>query len=195
MDPFIGQIMMFGGNFAPRGWAFCNGQLLAISQNTALFSILGTTYGGDGRTTFALPDLRGRTPVSAGRGPGLSDHRLGQRSGQESVTLNQLEIPSHTHLAQAETTTVMSVSSAGATSAAPVTGNSLAAVASERGKVTNAKIYNAEAPDTVLSTDTVAAGTSVTNLPTGGSQAHTNMQPYLAVNYIIALLGVFPSRN
>ena len=195
MDPFIGQIMMFGGNFAPRGWALCSGQLLSISQNTALFSILGTTYGGDGRTTFALPDLRGRAPVSAGRGPGLSDRRLGQRSGQETVTLNQLEIPSHTHLAQAETTTVMSVSSAGATSAAPVAGNSLAAVSSERGKVTNAKIYNAEAPDTVLSTGTVATGTTVTNQLSGGSRAHDNMQPYLAVNYIIALLGVFPSRN
>ncbi|MEM8909888.1 MAG: tail fiber protein, partial [Bacteroidota bacterium] len=99
MEPFIGQIMMFGGNFAPRGWALCNGQLMPISQNQALFSLLGTTYGGDGRTTFALPDLRGRAAMHAGHGPGLTDRRLGQRSGTETNTMNTLQMPSHSHIA------------------------------------------------------------------------------------------------
>lgn len=195
MDPFIGQIIMFGGNFAPRGWASCEGQLIAISQNTALFSILGTTYGGDGRTTFALPDLRGRTPISSGRGPGLSDHRLGSKSGFETVALNQLQIPVHTHIAHAETTTTVGVSSIDAASATPIVGGSLAAVAAGRGVETNAQIYNSEAPDTVLSAGTATTNTTVTNSPTGNSQSHENMQPYLAVNYIIALFGVYPSRN
>ena len=104
MEPFIGQIIMFAGNFAPRGWAFCDGQLLPISQNTALFSILGTTYGGDGRTTFALPDLRGRVPMHAGHGPGLSSRRIGEKGGQESVTLTIAEMPSHTHSALSSST-------------------------------------------------------------------------------------------
>ena len=195
MDPFLGQIMMFGGNFAPRGWAYCEGQLLAINQNQALFSILGTTYGGDGRTTFALPDLRGRTPVHTGTGPGLSTYRLGQRGGAETVSLTQSEMPNHTHGATAKTVTQIAVSSKEATSAAPVTEGALAAVSSERGKVSNAEIYNAETPDTVLSANTAASTTTITNLPTGGSQPHPNMQPYLAVHYIIALQGVFPSRN
>ena len=99
MDPFIGSVCIFGGNFAPRSWAFCDGQLLAISSNTALFSILGTIYGGDGRTTFALPDLRGRMPVGPRNGPGLSDYRLGERGGQEEVVLNTTQIPSHSHIA------------------------------------------------------------------------------------------------
>jgi microcystin-dependent protein len=97
MDPFIGQIIMFAGNFAPRGWAFCDGQLLPIAQNSALFSILGTTYGGDGRSTFALPDLRGRVPLHPGRGPGLSEVRLGDKGGAESVTLTEAQLPSHSH--------------------------------------------------------------------------------------------------
>ena len=100
-SPFIGQITLFAGNFAPRGWAFCNGQLLSIAQNTALFSILGTTYGGNGQTTFALPDLRGRVPVHAGQGPGLSNYDLGQQGGAESVTLTTAQMPAHTHPANA----------------------------------------------------------------------------------------------
>ena len=195
MDPFLGQIMMFGGNFAPRGWAYCEGQLLAISQNQALFSILGTTYGGDGRTTFGLPDLRGRTPVHTGTGPGLSTYSLGERGGAETVSLTQSQMPAHTHVATAQTVTQIAVSSKDATSAAPAAGEALAAVSSERGKVSNAEIYNTETPNTVLSAKTAASTTTITNLPTGGSQPHPNMQPYLAVHYIIALQGLFPSRN
>lgn len=195
MDPFLGQIIMFGGNFAPRGWAFCEGQLLAISQNQALFSILGTTYGGDGRTTFGLPDLRGRAPISAGTGPGLSSYRLGQRGGAENVTLTELQMPSHTHAATVETRTQIAASSQDGTSASPIDGGSLAAVAATRGTETNAQIYNDNAPDTVLSAATATATTTVTNAHAGSSQAHNNMQPYLAVYYIIALQGVFPSRN
>src|SRR5213083_1523824 len=116
-EPFIGEIVMFGGNFAPRGWAFCNGQLLAIAQNTALFSILGTTYGGDGQTTFALPDLRGRSPVHAGQGPGLSTYARGEQGGTEQVTLRAVELPPHNHILYA--------SKADATASSPG-GNSLA---------------------------------------------------------------------
>lgn len=186
MDPFIAQIVMFGGNFAPRGWAFCDGQLLAISQNTALFSILGTTYGGDGRTTFALPDLRGRAPIHAGTGPGLSTRQLGSRSGQEFHTLNITEMPSHNHIA---------------TSASKFFGQSGAGdddtissgVSLASGSSSGSEIYSGSAPNTEMNTNSVT--TTTTTLNQGGNLPHNNMQPYLTINYIIALQGIFPSRN
>jgi len=181
MDPFIGQIMMFGGNFAPRGWALCDGQLLAISANTALFSILGTTYGGDGRTTFGLPDLRGRVSIHPGNGPGLSSYRLGERGGTESVVLNQTEIPSHTHAATGKIKANFSPLTP-ATASSPVDGMFSNA---------EAKIYNSQAANNYMA----ANGVEVTVGNTGGNLSHTNIQPYNCVNYIIALVGTFPSRN
>lgn len=173
MDPFIGEIVMFGGNFAPRAWAFCNGQLLAISQNTALFSILGTTYGGDGRTTFALPDLRGRSAVHPGTGPGLSTIKLGQRGGNEYHTLNVLEMPNHSHSG------AIKVSSAAGDDDVPGSNASIGA----------SEIYVESAPNTEL------APGSVSSTPTGGGQQFYMRNPFEGINYIICLFGVFPSRN
>jgi microcystin-dependent protein len=171
MDPFIGQITTFGFNFAPRGWAFCEGQLMPISQNTALFSLLGTIYGGDGRTTFALPDLRGRVIIGPGRGPGLSDYRLGTRGGAETVTLTTAEMPSHNH--------GFALGDAGAS---PAGTNALI------GKTTGADtIFNGTSGNAQL------AGSAISN--TGGGQAHENRMPYLAMHNCIALVGIFPSRS
>lgn len=172
MEPFIGQIMMFGGNFAIRGWAKCDGQLLAISQYSALFSILGTTYGGDGHSTFGLPDLRGRVPIHAGNGPGLSNKALGQKAGHENVTLSEAQIPSHAH-----GVTINTSSSEGDTA---IPGANILAKSGTGGYTTQA-------------TDSTLGGASSTN--TGGGQSHTNMQPYLAVTFLIALEGIYPSRN
>ncbi len=174
--PFIGQIMLFAGNFAPRGWALCNGQLLSISQNTALFSILGTTYGGDGVNNFALPDLRGRAPIGFGQGTGLSNYDLGQVTGTESVTLNTAQMPSHGHNLGAQ-------NSPGTTNSP--TGGFLAQGVEARTAVNN---YTA-------STTSPATLNQASVQPTGGSQPHTNIQPVLAMNYIIAIEGVYPSRN
>lgn len=160
---------MVGFNFAPRGWAFCDGQILPISQNQSLYSLLGTTYGGDGRTSFALPDLRGRTPIHVGRSNGGQEHRLGQKSGEEANTLSANEMPQHTHQARA--------ANADANTADP-SGNVLARALN---------LY--ESPGALVQ---LRAGT-VTN--TGGGQAHNNMQPTLVVNFCIALRGLFPSRN
>jgi microcystin-dependent protein len=190
-DPFIGQVTIFAGNFAPRGWAFCDGQLLPISSNTALFSILGTTYGGDGRTTFALPDLRGRVAIGPRHGSGLSDYRLGQRGGVESVTLSQLELPAHTHgaTATATSTATMMAETANSGETSPA-GNILGSGQS---------IYapNARAEDVAMDPAAVSVNTNVdvTVLNAGNSMPHDNMQPFLAVNYIIALQGIFPSRS
>lgn len=171
MDPFIGQIILFAGNFAPSGWALCNGQLLPIAQNTALFSILGTTYGGDGRTTFALPDLRGRVPVHPGQGAGLSNYTIGQAAGTEMVTLTQNQMPIHGH------TFVP-----GCTTDPPSTNSPENAVPA----VQDAQVFGGEAN----------AGMRPANSNTaGGSQPHENLQPYLCVNFIIALQGIFPSRG
>lgn len=170
-DPFVAEIRMFPGNFAPTGWAFCNGQLLPISQNTALFSLLGTTYGGNGKTTFALPDLQGRAPMHPGQGLGLSLHDLGESAGDETVTLTEAEMPSHNHTA--------SCSSANANSQTP-TGNVWAkevGVALEYAATSNAQM----------------AATAIG--PVGASQPHNNTQPFLTVNFIIALQGVFPPRS
>jgi len=174
-DPFIGEVRMFAGNFAPRGWALCDGQLLPIAQNTALFSILGTTYGGDGRTNFALPDLRGRVPVHAGQGPGLSNKPLGSRGGSETVTLTINQMPVHHHLAQLNADSTVAVSDRPA-EGLPARN---AAATPQYGTVANTNLNNA----------------AITINNAGGSQAHPNMQPYITINYIIALQGIFPSRN
>ena len=174
MDPFIAEIIMFGGNFAPRGWAFCDGQLLPISSNTALFSILGTTYGGDGRTTFALPDVRGRVPVSSGHGPGLSERGLGSKFGSETVVLTVNELPAHNHIATLHGETA-------AASKANPQGNMLAGATSYANPVA--------ADNKVMSSESV-----VVNY-TGGGLGHNNVQPVQVVNYIIALQGTYPSRN
>jgi len=179
-DQYIGEIRMVGFNFAPRGWALCNGQLLPISSNTALFSLLGTTYGGDGRTTFALPDLRGRVPAHAGTGVGLSPRRLGERGGVERVLLNTQEIPSHNHFAVGF---ARGSTSPGSTSSPE---NSVWAVEAAVG----AAPYTESAPNVNMQKNSV----QVTVGNTGGSQSHENMQPYEVVNFIIALQGVFPSR-
>jgi len=170
-DPFVGEIRMFGGNFAPRSWAFCNGQLLSISQNETLFSLLGTIYGGDGRTTFGLPDLRGRIPIHMGHAPGLSDRRLGSKGGTERETLTVNQIPSHTHPLEASLNS--------ATERHP------------EGKVfaqtPGFDMYRTGDPSVDLNTS--AAGNS------GGSQSHTNLMPFLCINFIISLLGIYPSRS
>lgn len=170
-EPFVGEIRMFAGNFAPRGWAFCDGQLLAVSQNDALFSLLGTIYGGDGRTTFGLPDLRGRVPIHAGQGPGLSDRRLGSKAGAENVTLTVNQLPSHTHPLSGSTTNGLDPNPAG---------NVLA------GSTVLEPYYNGP-PDTAM------APTAITSV--GGGYSHTNLMPFLCVYFIIALLGIYPSRH
>jgi microcystin-dependent protein len=170
-DPFIAEIRMFAGNFAPRGWAFCNGQIMSIAQNTALFSLLGTTYGGDGRTTFALPNLQGRAPLQPGQGNGLSSYVLGETGGVETVTLLASEMPVHSHVLQAATTV----------SASDPTNKVLG-----KPRATNT-IYTNAVPSVNVNPQAVAIG--------GGNLPHNNMQPYLVVNYIIALQGIFPPRS
>lgn len=188
MDPLLGQIILFAGNFPPRGWALCYGQLLPISQNTALFSILGTTYGGDGRTTFALPDLRGRVPLGEGNGAGLTSRPLGSRAGTEYVTLNTTQIPSHNHNALG---VVRASSDDGNTNNPDGANFSIGKVPVDQSTRNDAEIYNNEATDVNMAANNV----QVTVGNTGSSQPHSNMQPFLALNYIIALQGVYPSRN
>ena len=170
-EPFIAEIRMFAAGFAPRGWAFLNGALLSISQNEALFSLLGTTYGGDGRTTFALPDLRGRLPLHVGQGPGLSNRPLGSKGGTEKETITEAQLPSHNHTMQGL--------SSNANQAGPQ--NRMVAVS------TTFDLYQASAPGVDMSADAV---TSV-----GGGGSHNNLMPFLCLSFIIALFGVFPSRN
>ena len=192
MQGVIGEIRGFGGNFAPRTWAFCQGQLVSIAQNTALFSILGTTYGGDGRNTFALPDLRGRIPLSEGTGPGLSPRPLGQRSGTEDVTLNVLQIPSHTHISDTSNLTVsLAASTTAATDQTPVSGYALGAPATDLGDRVN--LYVNATPTTALAGGVVGGSVTIGN--TGGSQEHNNMMPYLTINWIICQEGIYPSRS
>ncbi|NRB47283.1 MAG: phage tail protein [Saprospiraceae bacterium] len=186
MEPFIGMIVMFGGNFAPRGWAFCDGTLLSISQNQALFSILGTTYGGDGRTTFALPELRGRVAMHPGSGPGLRTRRLGEKGGVEEVVLNTTQIPSHTHTLNAKGS--LNVVREDGNTAEPA-GAALANVSPD----STLSYNNSTAPDAVAANNSVTVTGNIA--PTGGSLGHTNIQPFTCVNYIIALVGTFPSRN
>lgn len=175
-EPFIGQIMMFAGNFAPRGWQFCQGQLISIAQNTALFSILGTTYGGNGTTTFALPDLRGRYPMQPGQGPGLSPRTLGEQGGSENVTLISTQMPAHTHALTASGAQGDQFSPEGHVSAVQVDPNTQQPV----------NMYSAT-PNTTMNPAAVGVA--------GGSQPHNNMSPYTCINFIIAMEGIFPSRN
>ena len=177
-EPYIGEISMFAGNFPIRGYAFCQGQLLSIAQNTALFSILGTTYGGNGQTTFALPDLRGRAPIGQGQGSGLSPQTLGQMAGSETVTLLSTQMPAHTHTA---TVTPRGVSDAGNT--AVPTG----AYPANTGALD--KEYNTSGTLVNMGAATVTVDAA------GGSQPHNNMTPYLVIYFLIALEGLFPSRN
>jgi len=171
MDPFVAEIRIFPFNFAPKGWAWCDGQLLPLSQNTALFSLLGTTYGGNGKSNFALPDLQGRTPMHPGQGPGLSLHDLGETGGSETVSLLESEIPAHSHAVQVSgqdaTTRVV-------TGQMPATGIGVS-------------IYGPQPTTVSLSPNALA--------PAGGDQPHNNMQPYLTFYFCIALQGVFPPRG
>jgi microcystin-dependent protein len=174
MDPFVAEVRIFAGNFAPTGWATCDGQLFPISQNTALYSLLGTTYGGDGKSNFALPNLEGSAVIGAGQGAGLSPHDLGETGGQSSVTLLQSEIPSHSH-------------SIGATDAAASTGTPSPQVILAAGTAPDAYIAAGSAASLQLDAQALAM--------TGNSMPHNNMQPYLTLLYIIALQGVFPPRS
>lgn len=167
MESLLGEIRMFAGNFAPRGWAICDGQLLSIAQHQALFSILGTIYGGDGRTTFALPDLRGRVAVGEGQGPGLSAYRLGAKSGTETVTLDVSQLPAHNH--------AIGANSGGGNDASPSN-----AVSAEGGE----DIYHNQPNANMQPTGSA-----------GGSQPHENRQPYQVIHYIICMEGVYPSRS
>jgi microcystin-dependent protein len=171
-DPFVAEIRVFPFNFAPRGWAFCDGQLLPLSQNTALFSLLGTTYGGNGKSNFALPDLQGRAPMHPGQGPGLSLHDLGETGGSETVTLLESEIPAHQHGL---------MSNGGTANRTTPVGNSIA-------RVSGSAPYSPSAsPAAQLSGDALA--------PAGGDQPHNNLMPYLTFYFNIALQGVFPPRG
>jgi microcystin-dependent protein len=169
MEQFLGEIRMFGGNFAPEGWAFCNGQIMAIEENTALFSLIGTYYGGDGVTTFALPNLQSRIPIHQGQGAGLSSYQVGQAGGTENVTLATQQMPQHNHSATA---------SAGGGVSNPAN--------SYWGSSPNTKQY---APSTNATMSANALGV------TGGGQPHANVMPYLTISFIIALEGIYPSRN
>jgi microcystin-dependent protein len=168
-NPYVGEIRLFAGNFAPAGWMFCQGQLLSIAENEVLFVLIGTTYGGDGQSTFALPDLRGRVPVHQGQGPGLSPRILGELDGTETVTLAPTQLPTHTHALRAST--------AAATGTAP--GGALLAA-------TSVASYDPAAASTAMAA--IAVGSA------GGNQPHENMAPTLALNYIIALFGIFPQQ-
>jgi len=174
VDPFVAEIRIFPFNFAPKGWAFCDGQILPLSQNTALFSLLGTTYGGDGKSNFALPNMQGNAPMHPGQGPGLSLHDLGETGGSDTVSLLQSEIPAHSHAFRADLqdnadTNVVSASASFARS----TGGSL--------------YQDAASGNAFLSENALA--------PVGGDQPHNNMQPYLTLNFCIALQGVYPPRT
>ena len=173
-EPFIAEVRIFAFNFAPRGWAFCDGQLLPIAQNTALFALIGTLYGGDGRTTFGLPNLKGRAALHPGSGPGLSSYTLGQRGGVDNVTLSTSQMPSHTH-------TLRCVEEIG-----------------EQGSLTNTVSVSRSAGGQLFQTDSSANLVNMlsSSLPNaGGSQAHNNHSPILTLNFCIALQGIFPSRS
>ncbi len=170
--PYIGEIRMFGGNFAPAGWAFCDGSIMAISENDALFNLIGTTYGGDGQETFALPDLRGRLPIHTGTGPGLSTRILAESGGTESVTLNVSQVPGHTHAFLGSSSQASELSPAGAVIASP----------------TNIDLYRpGSTPAQAMASNAIS--------PVGGSQPHDNTQPYLCISFIISLFGIFPAQN
>ena len=173
-EPFVGEIKMFAGNFAPRSWAFCDGQLLAVSQNDALFSLFGTIYGGDGRTTFGLPDMRGRFPIhaGAGAGPGLTPRSLGTKSGNETEAIQAHHMPAHSHTVRYSDDQADSLSPEGNVFATSATGDWQ---------------YSSAAADATLH------GNSIGSI--GGSQPHENIPPVLCINFIVALWGIYPSRN
>jgi microcystin-dependent protein len=173
-DPFVAEIRIFPFNFAPKGWAFCQGQILPLSQNTALFSLLGTTYGGDGKSNFALPNLQGRVPMHPGQGPGLSLHDLGETGGSETVTILQSEMPQHVHVINSDDGRISGQIS-----------NPIGALLS---KSSGASPYN-----TGGNANQGLAAAMVS--PIGGNQPHNNLQPYLTLNYCIALQGVYPPRT
>lgn len=177
MEGYIAQIIMFAGNFAPRSWAFCQGQLLSIAQNTALFSLLGTTYGGNGQTTFGLPDFRGRIAIGTGQGPGLPNMSLGQQGGAASVTLTINNMPAHNHTA----VTTVGATSLNASSEEPA------------GNIPATQVNNFYAPANTA--NGALGGVSTTVGIAGGSQPFDNHPPYLGMNYVICLFGLFPSRN
>ena len=180
-EPFLGQITMFGGNFAPRHFAFCNGQLLPINQNQSLFSLLGTAYGGDGRTTFALPDLRSRLPVHVGHGPGLSNYNLGQAGGRPTVTITTATMPAHSHTLNATKDTTTSITiDATVLPGQPTVGSPPA-------------FYGAQGEGQPALTPHPMNSSACT--ASGGNQSHTNLMPSLCITFIIALQGLFPSRN
>ncbi|MEJ5999579.1 phage tail protein [Paucibacter soli] len=171
-QPYVGEIRMFAGNFAPAGWAFCNGSLLPISENEVLFQLIGTTYGGDGQQTFGLPDLRGRVPMHQGSGPGLgSTHVLGEVGGSETVTLTSAQMPMHSHALRAASASLASLGSPAGTVLAKTAGNS----------------YDTAAPSVAMAASALPVA--------GGSQPHENMAPFCAMNYIISLFGIFPSQS
>jgi microcystin-dependent protein len=175
--PFIGMIVLYGLNFQPQGWAFCQGQLRSIANDTALFALIGTYYGGDGQTTFGLPDLRGRIPIGFGQGPGLSNHVIGEMAGAESVTLNSSQLPSHNHS--------FFINNTNATTVVP-TANLTIAKAIDINKDIN-MVYAQQNPNIALHANSIANNV--------GNGAHNNLMPYLTLNYCIATEGIFPSRN
>lgn len=172
-DPFVAEIRIFPFNFPPKGWAFCDGQLLPLSQNTALFSLLGTTYGGNGKSNFALPDMQGNAPMHPGQGPGLSLHDLGEIGGSETVTLLESEMPAHSH----------------GMMAADVPGNSRVTAGGVLARATGGNVYMPPAGNPLVSMSPMAIA------PAGGDQSHNNMMPYLTLSFCIALQGVFPPRT
>ncbi len=178
MDAFIATIILYAGNFAPQGWAFCHGQLLSVSQHSALFSLIGTTYGGDGVNNFNLPDLRGRVAVGFGAGPGLAARAIGQRGGAEAVTLNNMQLPAHTHPLLA-TDQASDVGTAAGAALAP-TDNAVDGTL-------GTPIYKIAPPNKPMAVGSIGEA--------GGSQPHDNMPPYLGLNYLICLQGLYPPRN
>ena len=211
-DGYLGEIRLFAGNFAPRGWAFCDGQLISIAQHQALFSILGTFYGGDARTTFALPDLRGRAPIHAGTGPGLSTRTLGKRNGSETNTMTVKQMPSHSHSSSVGDLTGRGVISGKATATMKVhntdgaettpNNNFLGADNSFSGNYSASSDDSSTLNTSSIDVDTSGLGVTLSKLSgsvtigrTGGQQPINNMQPYLTINYIICMEGMFPSRG
>lgn len=200
-EPFVGEIQIYGFSFAPRSWAFCDGTILSIANNQSLFALLGVTYGGDGRSSFALPDLRGRTPIHKGHGPGLSNYDIGQKSGDEIYQLNELNLPTHTHtatftpLANVETAT-LSVSTDTATLNTPVKGAYLAV--NTNGRNAGIDMYREDAGAGTVEIggmNTVNSGGTIVNDPVGGGTSFPLVQPYTTLNYCIAMQGIFPSRS